>query len=82
MLGRPQFEAIVCMCVVEDFLGVHLAVCAWDIGESKCIWSVMGAVLAVVVCVWCDGFAFFAEVLLVSFQLLWVCAGAGFVRVV
>ena len=70
------------MCVVEGLEGVHLAVCAWVIGESGCVWSVMGAVLAVVVCFWCDGFAFCAEVLLVSFQLVWVCAGAGFVGVV
>ena len=43
---------------------------AWDIWESVCIWSVIGAVLAVVVCVWDDGVAFGTEVFLVSFKVL------------
>ena len=55
------------MCVVEDLKGVHLAVDAWGIGESGRVWSVVRAVLAGVVCLRCDGFAFCAEVLLVSF---------------
>ena len=55
------------MCVVEGLKGVHLAVGAWGIGESGRVWSVMRAVLTVVVCLRCDGFAFCAEVLLVSF---------------
>ena len=55
------------MCVVEGLKGVHLAVGAWGIGESGRVGSVMRAVLTVVVCLRCDGFAFCAEVLLVSF---------------
>ena len=55
------------MCIVEGLKGVHLAVGAWGIGESGCVWAVMGAVLTGVVCLRCDGFALCAEVLLVSF---------------